>query len=162
MLAKLCLASALFVSTAAHADFNFADRYTLRATFPGGPDDIGTVFYGKGAQAILGELVTFDDYALSDLACSGDECRTKRGTPAPHELCFIGDIGKVCSLLSELSKKDLAHYQDGNHAWSRLDSCRVLGRGKPVYARFEIRHDYEQRTIIAEHVIERCQSTYED
>jgi len=156
MLAKILLATVAFASTAAQADFSFADRYTLRATFPGGDDDIGTVFYGKGAEAILGEIVSFDDYSLSDLACGGDQCRTKQGTPAPHGLCFIGDIGKVCSLLSELSKKDLANYQSGDHAWSRLDSCRVLGRGKPVYARFEIRHDYEERTIIAEHVIERC------
>jgi hypothetical protein len=163
LLAALTTASALLAAPAAIAGGDgsggnppaFSTLYTLRATFqtPEGPR---TTFFGHGTDALLGDLFYFDDYDRQPLACDGDTCRPESAPVDEHDVCVAGDINRVCSLLSELSRNDVAAYRSGDHISTRLVGCRVAGRGRPVIARFEMIHDWADYRILVETEISRC------
>ncbi len=113
-------------------------------------------FVDKTSDAILGDLFAFDYYDAQPLGCDAGVCEPTANPALAGGLCFVGDIGKVCSTLSVLSKKDAASYQGGDHIWAHLDACRVHGRGKPVVATVRLVHDYASYEILVPATIERC------
>src|SRR5689334_7411261 len=106
ILSVLALSSAL----------TLADTHPLRA---------GDTYYGYGTSARLGDLFDFDYYFSQELSCKdvrGETICTVVNNPADeHGLCFIGQAGqnRVCAVLSELSRNDVAAYESGDHALTK-------------------------------------------
>jgi hypothetical protein len=76
----------------------------------------------------------------------------------PAKICFKGDRNKVCSLMSEFSKRAETAYTDGLHELVKLDGCFLQGKsGKPVIAQLKAIHDYEDKIVSATISIEQCE-----
>ena len=76
----------------------------------------------------------------------------------PAKICFEGDRNRVCSLMSEFSKKAEAAYVEGLHELVKLEGCFLQGKsGKPVIAQLKAIHDYEDKIVSATINIEQCE-----
>lgn len=129
----------------------------LRTVAPGIHGELVTTTYAKASDALLQDLFPYSYWEDQNIDCDGNDCKPT-GNPALYgDLCYVGDIGKVCSTLSSLSKADLANYQDGAHEWAHLDGCFIQGRGhKPVIAKVTVIDDYSDAAIQVTAKIERC------
>jgi hypothetical protein len=100
--------------------------------------------------------VTHQAMESDDTALALDSMFNAFGDDKAQGLCYAGDIGRVCSLLSKMSKLSEDEYTDGNHGLILLKGCRIIARDKSVDAGFELSNDYDEGVRKAQLTIPAC------
>jgi hypothetical protein len=115
----------------------------------------GSTLVSDDSGLSLTDVFGYDDF--DPAGCEAAGCEAEMSAANPRQVCVIGDLNQVCSLLAKMSDTANAEYDAGLHELTTLEGCFVV-KG-PAVARIQLksRHDWEPLTVGGTVDIAKCE-----